>query len=597
MDQRSSLGYGYVNVDRPEDLQELLICSKLVVDNSVISITRSKRGNLCLNGLRSDVTEEAVIKALAQARGVEPDRSRFQVIIQRHEASNDGVDPQQVIKMKLEQYVPEDSFRVNIRDIKPKTVKGMAFVTFTDADHFHTAANYLKQCNISLNGNPVIITLDLKSSLHLTKRVYEAVKEDLDVFIKETENNIPRAAISVKEMKSGNYVVDISATSAEDMAAAKVGIHKLLDGDCLDSGLNEAVNRLFTRDAREYLKKAEQEIQSVVTVDDRTMSIRIQGSAECRKRTLMIIDEYLGKLANSSEKQIILKGTNNPVGLMKALLIKYGTDLEKLKTECNLLSVSLKHKYHSICITGQSSAIEKATSLIESVKTELAAKNITRKGDYPLPECPICLCEIELNELVRLEYCGHPYCQPCLESQVQSGIQDKQFPLVCAAEDCNGSLVQQDLRLQMEKGLINLKQLAAAAVSCYVAKNQKVFRYCITPDCEIVYRVSEDGRQFQCPECGSRMCTTCHIQYHDGLTCAMYHSAKTGEGSIELWIKEKPGERKKCPKCQIGIEKIDGCNHMSCSACKAHICWVCLAVFTTGNDCYGHLNTVHGSFV
>ena len=595
--RRSSKGFGYVNLERPEDLSGLLTSRTLLVDSSIISVFLAKKGNLYLKGFRFDVTEEAVIKALAQARGVEADRSRFQVIIPRTEALNDGVDPQQVIKRKLEQYVPEDSFRVNVREIKPKTVKGMAFVTFTNADHFQTAANQLVQgSHMYLNGNPVDITVDLKSSLHLTKKVYEAVKEDLDVFIKEADNNIPRAAISVKEMKSGNYAADIYATSTADMAAAKVGIHKILAGDCLESRLNEAINRLFTHDAREFLKNVEQEIQSVVTVDDRTMSVRIQGSAECRTRTLILINEYLGKMANSSEKQIILKGQNNPVGLMKAVLIKYGTDLEKLKTECNLLSVSLKHRYHSICITGQSSAIEKATSLIESVKTELAERNTTRQSDDLLPECPICLCEIELNELVRLEYCGHPYCQPCLKSQVESAVQDKQFPLVCAVENCNSSFVQQDLRKQTEKAIVKLKPLAAAAVSCCVTKNQKVFRYCITADCEIVYRVSEDGRQFQCPECGARMCTTCHIQFHDGLTCAMYQGAKTGEGSVELWVKEKPDARKKCPKCHVGIEKIAGCNHMTCS-CKAHICWVCLAVFSSGSECYGHLRTAHGTFM
>ena len=592
--RRSSKGFGYVNLKRPEDLQGFLTSRTLLVDNSVVSVSLAKNGNLYLKGFRSDVTEEAVIKALAEARGVEADRSRFQVIIPRTEASDLGTDPQQVIKRKVKQFVPEDSFRVSVREIKPKTVKGMAFVTFTNADRFQTAANQLLQgSNVFLNGNPVDITVDLKSSLHLTKRVYEAVKADIDVFIKEAVNNIPRATIAVKEIKSGNYVVDICATSTEEMATAKEGFHKILAEDCLEGGLNEAVSRLFTRDAREYLKKMEQEAQSVVTVDDRTMSVRIHGSAECRKRTLILINEYLEKTANSSEKQIILKGPNNPVGLMKALLIKYGTDLEKLKTECNLLSVSLKHRYHSICITGESSAIEKATSLIESIKSELAAKNITRQGDDPLLECPICLCEIELGELVRLEYCGHPYCQPCLESQVQSAVQDKQFPLVCAVENCNSSLVQQDIRLQMEKELIKLKPLAAAAVSCYVANNQKAFRYCITPDCEIVYRVSEDGRQFQCPECEAMMCTTCHIQYHDGQTCAMYRRAKTGGDNVELWIKENPEGRKKCPKCQVGIEKISGCNHMTCLACNAHICWVCLAVFRSGGECYDHLRSAH----
>jgi len=49
---------------------------------------------------------------------------------------------------------------------------------------------------------------------------------------------------------------------------------------------------------------------------------------------------------------------------------------------------------------------------------------------------------------------------------------------------------------------------------------------------------------------------------------------------------------KKCPSCQVWLEKTEGCNHMECR-CGAHICWKCMGVFPA-NEIYRHLGEVHG---
>lgn len=597
--RRLSKGFGYVNLQRPEDLPAILFHKQMYVNGRLVSISQSKKGdNLYLKGLEPYVTEEAVCQALAALLCVEPDKTRFQVIIPRSEAAGIAEEPSRVIKREIEKHVPEHSFKVTMPDIKPTTVRGTAFVRFSEADHFHVATNALSQGSpLYLNGNPANVTVDLKSSIQCTKHVYEAIKEDIDAFIDEAKNTIPKAKFTVKEVKLGNVFIEIYASSTADMASAKVAIHKIVDGDHLEYERNAIIAKLFTHDAREYLKMVQEELKSVVTLDHRTMNVRVQGSSQSKTLTFLRINEYLGKMAAASEKEVLLKGKGNPVGLMKALLIRFGTDLETMRTECGLLSVILKHRYHSIILTGENEAIEKATTLIEEIKAKLVDRDPERPCDDSLPECPICLCEIDLPDLVRLEFCGHSYCQSCLKSQILSGIQDRQFPIVCAVENCNSPIVHQDIKQQIEKKTFDMKSLAAAAVSSFVGKNQKSFRYCITPDCEMVYRVSEDGRLFQCCDCATQVCTTCHLQYHDGLTCEMYQHVKSGEGNVELWIKEKPEIRKKCPKCQIGIEKDGGCNHMTCAACRSHICWVCLQFFSTQGECYGHLNTNHGSFV
>src|SRR5438876_1176403 len=48
------------------------------------------------------------------------------------------------------------------------------------------------------------------------------------------------------------------------------------------------------------------------------------------------------------------------------------------------------------------------------------------------------------------------------------------------------------------------------------------------------------------------------------------------------------------PYSETTMEKTEGCNHMICSGCGIHICWVCLATFGASGPCCGHMNKVHG---
>jgi len=149
-----------------------------------------------------------------------------------------------------------------------------------------------------------------------------------------------------------------------------------------------------------------------------------------------------------------------------------------------------------------------------------------------------------------------------------------------------------------------MRELCEASLRSYISVNPGKVRNCFTPDCKMIYTISEFGEKFFCSLCGISICTKCHVQYHDNLTCAMYQSLKRvdssikerrEDNSIEEWIKGDSINRKCCPKCKVGIEKIDGCNHMSCN-CGAHICWVCLEYFDNSQRCYCHLQLSHGSY-
>jgi len=50
---------------------------------------------------------------------------------------------------------------------------------------------------------------------------------------------------------------------------------------------------------------------------------------------------------------------------------------------------------------------------------------------------------------------------------------------------------------------------------------------------------------------------------------------------------------KECPGCTVMVEKVDGCDHITCTNCGQHWCWRCRATFTNADEVYDHMYSVH----
>jgi hypothetical protein len=75
------------------------------------------------------------------------------------------------------------------------------------------------------------------------------------------------------------------------------------------------------------------------------------------------------------------------------------------------------------------------------------------------------------------------------------------------------------------------------------------------------------------------------------MTCAEYKE------SVNAQVLEKfklENNIKDCPHCNTSIEKIAGCNHVECTGCHTHICWVCMEAFDASGHCYAHMTEAHG---
>lgn len=95
-----------------------------------------------------------------------------------------------------------------------------------------------------------------------------------------------------------------------------------------------------------------------------------------------------------------------------------------------------------------------------------------------------------------------------------------------------------------------------------------------------MHDASADGNIFRCTECGHKHCTVCKVTFHTAETCTQYQERIKEEAEREERMKlaKKDEEASlakvkslsvKCPGCGANIQKIDGCDHMTCKT--AHV--------------------------
>lgn len=142
-----------------------------------------------------------------------------------------------------------------------------------------------------------------------------------------------------------------------------------------------------------------------------------------------------------------------------------------------------------------------------------------------------------------------------------------------------------------------IDELAEKSLKAYLEKNREKIFYCPAPDCTMfVYKneLEQNEDKWNCPLCKNSICTKCKVVYHEGFTCDMYQGSRNDpDYSFKVWQRNRTKDCKICPNCASGIEKRDGCNHMTCSICHCHFCWICLKKYPTGQDVYNHISRDH----
>ncbi|KAK7485411.1 hypothetical protein BaRGS_00023359 [Batillaria attramentaria] len=598
--RRPSRGFGFAEVS-PAYLSSCLVKGSFCVDGSLITIQKDKKreNSLYLKGLPSVVSEDVIKRSLLHELGQKEDAKGvvYNVTVSRQRIgptdNNELRRLERQITAHFEARLVASRVQVTVR--KPKgeqTATFLAEACFSDPIEGFAACRALRG-NFVLNSQAVDIEPILLSTITVRERVMETCKAQYEEAVRElTDRGIE---ITCRQLRNNNFLVSIKAMDLEDVVRGRAFLNDVFKGDVLDCIADPNMQHLLTAAGRKFLQEAEKDTGAYVCVDNRLRTIAIHGSDRVRTQVRLKMKEYLDLVLSGTVEDVTLKGSDNPPGLLKALITKHGDDLDGLRSDLGLHSVTVDYRRHKLKLTGTPDKIQKAKDQIQATKNQLWATSKEAKPEEDDIECPACFCPIEISELYRLEICAHPYCRGCLKHQVTSAIKDRSLPVVCCQEGCGRPLAWRDFNNLVRVGDIKLTDLTTAAVTAFVLANRHVARFCTTPDCPMLYRVSTEDKAevFQCPECGVRTCTACHAQSHDGITCAMLRDTKDEAKGVEAWASQDRNRRRACPGCGSPIEKIGGCNRMNCSACKTIFCWPCGAKFATEKACYDHLAKNH----
>ncbi|XP_031573827.1 E3 ubiquitin-protein ligase RNF14-like [Actinia tenebrosa] len=232
--------------------------------------------------------------------------------------------------------------------------------------------------------------------------------------------------------------------------------------------------------------------------------------------------------------------------------------------------------------------------------------------------CEVCFSEKPGLSSIKFHDCDHVFCNQCASEyftvQIQSGASKA---LNCLASKCESQANPSQVKCLVTPNLYEKyeKHLLQSTLD-----SMPDIMYCPRPNCQSPVILETNQTLASCPQCAFSFCVFCKKTYHGVSPCSIknnefkklqeeYLSASNEEkekmekmyGKQKLknvfeelvsneWIK---ANSKKCPSCSFGIEKVDGCNKMTCSRCRSHFCWLCSSILSSGNP-YLHFNSPVG---
>ncbi|KAG6918219.1 hypothetical protein DXG01_015812 [Tephrocybe rancida] len=421
------------------------------------------------------------------------------------------------------------------------------------------------------------IRLSLPPSLHFTSTIpvqqYDAQKRLWDTLAEPNGDKGPR--VHINRIPNRNIVtIRLSGDDKKLVGALKVRVETLAAGEKL--GATYWHRSFLWVKGRDFLSKIFSSTNVYARSDFKTQSIKIYGDGEAKGRARRLIEEEVTRLAQQ-EWTVLLKRQSvgyfvrKGLAALKEILGEDAVSLDLASTPCKLTFRGGEEARHAL----------------DNIMAQ-SVNDVVFPSSCDNDLCPICYDAV--SNPVVLD-CKHVYCTACIRHYFTSASESKVFPLVCMGDEAKCKVpiaiptIQRFLIRQKYEHLVNV------AFSTYLDQHPQDFRYCTTPDCTQIYRANTQT-MLKCPSCFAEVCSSCHEEAHEGMTCEdrRVQKAQTEEQLNDRWATEHGVKR--CPACSVYIEKTEGCNHMECR-CGAHICWICVTVFSM-DEIYRHLGTVHG---
>jgi hypothetical protein len=533
---------------------------------------------LSLSGLPSNATARdvnaAIVKPSDRPRHVELSPASYT-------ASEAEVSVH--VRSRLEEYGALQSFHL-APESRGKRIKATAW--FQDENEAQLACSLNNKRLDILGAGKLTVTRIHSFKIKVSMTIYLALKSRVD----------QRSSIWKEQHLVFNVYPDpsrrfttlkLEGEVAKDVATAHKALDNILAGEVLSNGQNAVWDSALRSNGVAYKRlKTIQEALGVVIVRDKSKrQLRYYGPAETFQQCACGVIDML-KAASIMSQEIHL----NPIQFSRAIRGGYRDIEESLGKHVSGFDVVSK----KITISGTQEHHDIALAIINGDSVP-KTRSLAESRPSPVVDCPICFCEAE-NAIQTS--CKHTYCQECFEECCKNAASTytTDFQVKCQGDEgaCATVFSMREMKELLSTSTFDL--MLKSSFEEHIQRNPHDLRYCPTPDCGHIYRSSatkgSDPPLYTCANCLEPLCTSCNAR-HGEYTCAEYKDIASG-GYEALAKLKKELNIKDCPKCSTPMEKTEGCNHMTCGGCKAHICWVCLAVFDTTGPCYAHMTKMHG---
>ncbi|XP_054715382.1 uncharacterized protein LOC129224860 [Uloborus diversus] len=577
--RRPCTGCAFLTLDQSSFSSHVMTLLSLSYQHLSFKVARNT-GDIRITGLAPTVNKAELEKLLVSK--LPSDIKIAKLVIVREKSFENTKLIEESIKQKItdafSKYVCKDDLSIELRKASSNSVFWNATVSFKNSHEGESAARIVQKANLFCQFNPI-----MEASIWCRREVFSVIKDEIDEALKfYTSNSDSSKSLDIKAIPKSNSNVEIriSANNISDVVDAQKCISNFVLGDQIKCRGNSTLENLFTKFGLSRLKKlCSENSKCFIDLNSREKIVTLFGNVSACNKVMMEINNFLIQLESENLKEINLMSKGH-AGILRELLKTYGFDLRKLKEHCDASNIEVNSRKYVLVVKGSPESISKCEKIVQDIKKHLPETSVLENSSEV---CGICQMEVA-EQRHRLEYCGHAYCKECLLHLFQNS---DSFPLRCLV--CESPIVLVDISWAIKEEKSLQYEIYKKSLDAFIL-TQTDMKYCPSPNCSMIYRATKNAENiFNCPCCGNSICTNCEALFHFGMSCSLYQGCKIDDDySLKAWMKEDPNNRKICPSCSAPIEKNEGCNHMTCWKCKTHMCWLCLAVFPTGDEVYNH---------
>ena len=229
------------------------------------------------------------------------------------------------------------------------------------------------------------------------------------------------------------------------------------------------------------------------------------------------------------------------------------------------------------------------SNLISSTSSQSERKKRLDFGKIQIPKetlllfdspdiCRICFSnKVNPNNIAQIS-CGHFFCDNCIKTYLTNKIINGQvLDIKCLLGGCPKRYSEEEIKANVEEEVFK-KYKKFKNIQIKLSNPNKIYVNCPFPDCEEIVDCTNPESDFITCNNNHIFCYKCHkLGKHEKGKCL------NDEINLlqEIQNRNKNGKNfKQCPKCQVIIEKNEGCNQMHCINCGYDFCWLCLKRYT-----------------